>query len=61
MAITTMITSRPNKLTPTAVRLPADGKFGIASTGIPGPIAMDDEPYETHVMSNCEIVFTHPI
>ena len=51
MAITTIIASRPNRLTPAAARLP----------GHPGLIAMDDEPYETHVISNCEIVFTHPI
>ena len=61
MAITTIIASRPNRLTPTAASLPTAGKFGIASTGRPDMIAMDDEPYETHVMSNCEIVFTHPI
>ena len=61
VAITTNITSRPNRLTPTAASLATAGKFEITSTGPPDLIAMDDEPYETHVMSNCEIVFTHPI
>ena len=56
VAITTIITSRPNRLTPTAARLPTAGKFGNASIGPPDLIAMDDEPYETQVMSNCKIV-----